>query len=65
MLHREQLWGVNTDLCLSAVRGQTLAEDDGWCSSHPHRKVSQDWRQDGPPLLVPPDTEQRETGSDG
>lgn len=49
---------MDTDLRLSAVRGQILAEDDGGGSSHPDREVSQDWCQDGPPLLVPPDTEQ-------
>lgn len=52
---------VHTDLCLFG--GQILAEDDGWGSSHSNREVCQDWRQDGPALLVPPDTEQMQTRS--
>lgn len=51
--------GVDTDLWLSTVRGQILAEDDGGSSGDPDRKVRQDWRQDGPSLLMPPDAEQR------
>jgi len=50
---------MEADLCLSAVRGETLAEYDGWGSSHPNRELRQDWCQDGSALLVPPDTEQK------
>lgn len=49
---------ADTDLRLSAVRGQILTEDYGRGSSHSNREVSQDWCKDGPPLLMPPDTEE-------
>lgn len=46
---------MDTHLCLPTLRGEVLAEDDSWGSSHPQGEVSQDWCEDGPALLVPPD----------
>lgn len=50
---------MDTDLGLTAVRRHVLTEDDGWRGRHPDGEVSQDRSQDGSPLLMPPDTEQR------
>lgn len=47
-----------TDLRLSTVRGQILAEDDGRGSSHPDREIRQNGRKDGPSLLMSPNAEE-------
>lgn len=52
---------MDTDLCLSTIRGDIFTEDDGRGSSDPDRKVGEDGREDGPPFLVPSDTERRYT----
>lgn len=52
---------MDTDLCLSTIRGDIFTEDDGRGSSDPDRKVGEDGREDGPPFLVPSDTERRHT----
>lgn len=47
-----------TNLRLSTLRGQILAEDDGRGSSHPDGEVRQNWGKDGPSLLMPPNAEE-------
>lgn len=42
-----------TNLRLPAVRGQSLAEDDGRGGGDPNREVGQDGCEDGPSLLMP------------